>query len=83
MREGALVGLTAAQADPALAPPPFAASAAITTNPMASKYVTYPTTASNTYSHSSLLQPATADTAGQLGTARMQTDAITFLVFNR
>jgi hypothetical protein len=33
----------------------------------------------NTYAHGSLLQPATPDLAGLLGTAQMQTDAITFL----
>jgi hypothetical protein len=34
----------------------------------------------STYSHGSLLAPATPDLAGLLGTAQMQTDAITFLV---
>ena len=34
------------------------------------------------YSHSSLLRPV-AGAAGQLGTKRMQTDAITFLILNR
>jgi hypothetical protein len=33
----------------------------------------------NTYAHGSLLQPATMDAAGLLGTAQMQTDALTFL----
>jgi hypothetical protein len=34
----------------------------------------------NTYAHGSLLTPATPDAAGLLGTAQMQTDAITYLV---
>jgi hypothetical protein len=70
------------------APPP---SAAITANPTANKWLKYPTTdaatcgpVGNAYAHGSLLQPAssTPPQAGQLGTARMQTDAITFLLEN-
>ncbi|HWO20626.1 MAG TPA: hypothetical protein VNO30_17775 [Kofleriaceae bacterium] len=85
-------------ADPAIAaaPPP---SAAITTNSMSSKWVRYPTLPAdggtgfpgNTFHHASLLSPTLAPlppgtpppTDGALGTARMQTDAITYLVLNR
>jgi dienelactone hydrolase len=68
-REGALVGLTAADAKcavPTGAGPTFTASPAITTDAMSNKFVNYPTidvgTAScpvgNTYDHGSLLRPA-------------------------
>ncbi|MBC7978368.1 MAG: hypothetical protein H7138_25565 [Myxococcales bacterium] len=112
-RMAALVGLmaTAGTADPANNPAAVLPSAAITTNPTASKFVRYPNLApgsaaslpGNTFAHASLLQPAptafppagdppaplTCNPAtgvacdGVLGTARMQTDAITFLVTNR
>jgi hypothetical protein len=36
----------------------------------------------NTFQHASLLSPAPGP-AGQLGTARVQKDAITFLLFNK
>ncbi|MGN6105850.1 MAG: hypothetical protein ACTHU0_12160 [Kofleriaceae bacterium] len=85
MNEGLLVGQTAATADPATSATPMP-SAAITTNPTASKWVQYPTIttpAPNIFGHGSLLQPpALSGTGGQLGTVRMQTDAITFLVLN-
>lgn len=88
-REGALVGLMPAAADPLnplAAPQP---SVAITTNPTANKWVRYamlPATADpafpgNTFQHASLLSPA-AGTAGLAGTIRVQTDAITYLVLN-
>jgi dienelactone hydrolase len=87
---------TAGMADPATAVPPLP-SAAITTSPMSSKWVRYPTLPANgafpgnTFHHASLLSPTLAPlppgtpppTDGALGTARMQTDAITYLVFNR
>ncbi|MEP6864200.1 MAG: hypothetical protein ABJE66_26505 [Deltaproteobacteria bacterium] len=85
--EGALAGLMPQNADPATsAPPP--ASAAITTNPTANKWVRYPTLPAmgafpgNTFAHASLLRPANGTPDGQLGTARLQSDAITFLVLN-
>jgi pimeloyl-ACP methyl ester carboxylesterase len=85
--EGALAGLMPQNADPATsAPPP--ASAAITTNPTANKWVRYPTLPAmgafpgNTFAHASLLRPANGNPDGQLGTARLQSDAITFLVIN-
>ena len=87
--EGALVGLMpAAAACPAA--PPMPPSPAITTMPNANKWLQYTTADAATcppagaiYAHSSLLAPAGGGTAGQLATARMQTDAITFLVLNR
>jgi pimeloyl-ACP methyl ester carboxylesterase len=89
--EAALLGLPGMAADPATSasPPP---SAAITTDPTDSKFVRYATLPpdaatgfpGNTFSHASLLQPTPgAGVAGQLGTVRLQTDAITFLVLNR
>ena len=90
--EGMLAGQTPATADPATSatPPP---SAAITTNPTSSKWVRYPTLPpdagsgfpGNAFSHGSLLAPAqsTPPQAGQLGTVRVQTDAITFLLENQ
>jgi pimeloyl-ACP methyl ester carboxylesterase len=85
--EGALAGLMPQNADSATsAPPP--ASAAITTNPTANKWLRYPTLPAmgafpgNTFAHASLLRPANGNPDGQLGTARLQSDAITFLVLN-
>ncbi|MBA3539781.1 MAG: hypothetical protein H0T79_09140 [Deltaproteobacteria bacterium] len=86
-REAALTGLTPADADPATSSTP-APSAAITTNPMTTKFVKYPTLPGagafpgNTFAHASLLQPPNANADGQLGTVRLQTDAIAFLLFN-
>ncbi|MBA3397063.1 MAG: hypothetical protein H0T89_30820 [Deltaproteobacteria bacterium] len=89
-RQALLGGLTMPlMADPALSgtPPP---SAAITSMPMTNKFVKYPDLPANAgtgfpgnaFTHSSLLRPATG-TAGLLGTIRIQTDAITYLVLNR
>ncbi|HUJ56870.1 MAG TPA: hypothetical protein VLX92_00095 [Kofleriaceae bacterium] len=87
--EGALVGLTPGTADPASSatPPP---SGAITTDPLTSKWVRYmnlpadPTSGfpGNTFAHASLLEPANDGVDGELGTARVQTDAITYLLEN-
>ncbi|HET9989558.1 MAG TPA: hypothetical protein VFQ65_13595, partial [Kofleriaceae bacterium] len=85
--QGALAGLMPGTADPASSatPPP---SAAITTNPTASKWVRYPTLPpagpfpGNTFAHASLLRPANSGADGTLGTVRLQTDAITFLGIN-
>jgi len=85
--EGALSGLTPGTADAATsgAPPP---SVAITTMPTSSKWVRYPTLPAagafpgNTFAHASLLRPANANPDGQLGTVRLQTDALTFLGLN-
>jgi len=87
--EGALSGLTAGTADPAASATP-AASLAITTMATTSKWLKYPTLApdaaqgfpGNTFAHASLLRPANAGLDGQLGTIRLQTDALTFLGLN-
>jgi hypothetical protein len=88
-REGALVGLVPQTADAAVSATP-AASGAITTAPTANKWVRYPTLPpnagagfpGNTFTHASLLLPANAGNDGLLGTVRLQSDAITFLVLN-
>jgi pimeloyl-ACP methyl ester carboxylesterase len=87
-RLGALLGATTAQADSSVSP--TTVSAAITVSPTARKLVRYTTQAAdpstgfpgNSYGNSSLLAPVSADTAGQLGTALMQRDAITYLLNN-
>ncbi len=87
--EGALTGLTPGVAD-ACAPAPCAPSLAITTDVQSTKWVRYPTLPpdagtgfpGNTFVHASLLQPANTNADGLLGTVRVQTDAITFLVAN-
>jgi pimeloyl-ACP methyl ester carboxylesterase len=92
---GALSGRLPAAADPATSAPPFPPSEAISTNPTQSKWITYtnlpPDAGSgfpgNTFQHASLLAPAASVTTpagpdGQLGTARVQTDALYFLVQN-
>lgn len=85
--EAALTGLTAATADPA-ASAVLSPSAAITTAPTTNKFVKYPTLPAaapfpgNTFAHASLLRPANAGPDGALGTGRLQTDAITYLLLN-
>ncbi len=92
----ALLGLTSAAADPAVPPLPPPASAAITTNPMTSKWVRYvnlPANATtgfpgNTFHHASLLSPTLDPTQpptndGSLGVARMLSDVITYLTINQ
>jgi len=81
--------------DPSVDPPPFEASAVIDTNPLTSKWVTYTNLApdastgfpGNTFQHASLLAPAASVATppgpdGNLGTARIQADAIKFLSNN-
>ena len=119
--EGMLVGQTALTADP-IAPGSSTPSAAITTDPMTTKWVKYPLVPStnnatagfgNAFSHGSILSPSdtgssaghcatsptttcTVGTAatdcgagvpcvtpGDLGTVRIQSDAITFLFENQ
>lgn len=87
--EGALAGLTSTTADPAASAAPMP-STAITTMPTASKWVKYLTLPpdaaqgfpGNTFAHPSLLRPAPG-VDGQLGTIRLQTDALTFLGINQ
>lgn len=87
---GALIDLRPQPADP-FAPTTRTASAAILAQPDASAWLRYltlppgdPATggAGNAYAHGSLLAPAPAP-GGELGTARMQLDAITFLSLNQ
>ncbi|HEX2685841.1 MAG TPA: hypothetical protein VHN14_04455 [Kofleriaceae bacterium] len=96
-REGALVGLMPANADVAASATPAPSAAIAPANPNMNKWVRYPavpgdggTFPGNAFEHPSLLLPAGTDMthpagtpAGQLGTARVQTDAITFLFNNR
>ncbi len=56
-------------------------SAAVTTNPTTNKWVQYNSDANFTFVHGSLLSGGTT-TEAQRGTRRVQTDAITYLVFN-
>lgn len=83
---GALLQLTPLTADPAASATPTP-SAAILTDPTAQKFVKYPSFTTpapgNTFVHSSLLRPANNNADGLLGTARLQTDAITYLILNR
>ena len=92
--EAALLGLVAQAGDPAV--PPVEPSSAITSNPTANKFVKYtnqapqaPSYPGNTFEHPSLLRPAptpgtaTVGADGRLGTARLQTDAITYLLQNK
>ncbi|MBS1119938.1 MAG: lipase [Deltaproteobacteria bacterium] len=84
----ALVGLAGMTADPAASPTPPPSAAIGITNVFV-KYPTLPADAGsgfpgNTFDHASLLRPTPeSGVAGQLGTIRLQTDAITFLVLNR
>jgi hypothetical protein len=84
---GELVSLTPKMADPETGA--AGASMAITMNAGGTKWVRYanlpasaPSFPGNTFVHSSLLQPANANLDGVLGTVRVQTDAITYLILN-
>lgn len=88
--EGALTGLTPADADLYLPTVNTNPSAALTAMPLENHWLQYkPIAASattgpgNTFAHGSLLAPANSGQDGQLGTARMQTDAIFFLKANQ
>ncbi|HEY5920767.1 MAG TPA: hypothetical protein VIV11_03810 [Kofleriaceae bacterium] len=90
-RQAALMGLTMAEnGDVYLPPGNTNPSAAITTNPNTNKFLKYTTMPAdsgtgfpgNFFDHPSLLRPSPG-TGGALGTARLQTDAITFLFLNR
>ena len=93
-RLGALTATTVQDADVATSAGP-AASAAITTMPGVKKWLKYTDVPANTgvgfpgnaFQHASLLRPVSGpsplDLAGQLGTVRLQVDAITYLVLNR
>jgi hypothetical protein len=81
---GALLGLMKAPAAIATSAMPAATPASAGAGSSWVEYSNVPVDAAqafpgNTYAHGSLLQPATPDAAGLLGTAQMQTDALTFL----
>lgn len=88
-RQAALTGVAASvQASSPFNPgAPTSASAAISTDPAASKYVTYTTDANHIYVHSTLLRPAFVQPSGTsaqqqasaLATMRMQIDFAQFL----
>ena len=88
--EGLLVGLTPSMADVNTgAVQPLPPSGALTMTPMSNKWLMYgdvppnPPFPGNAYEHASLLRPAAGGSAaGQLGTQRMQTDAIFYLLQN-
>ena len=75
---GGLLGLTPADAAVAASAIPTPSSD-ITGSPGGSVWLRYNSGNGNTYTHSSLINPG-SDAAGQLATAQMQTDALTFLV---
>lgn len=82
---GSLLGLMKVPASVATSAMPTATPASGMAGSSWVQYANIPADATqmfpgNTYAHGSLLQPATPDAAGLLGTAQMQTDAITFLV---
>jgi hypothetical protein len=82
---GMLLGLTKTPAAVAASAMPMPTPAAAMPGRSWISYATLPPDPAssfpgNAYAHGSLLAPATPDTAGLLGTAQMQTDAITFLV---
>lgn len=91
-QHAALIGAanSAADATPDNPLDPVPPSAAIVTDQTLTKMLTYTNLPANggtgfvgnTYEHASLLRPSGAGFDGQLATVRMQTDAITYLVFN-
>jgi dienelactone hydrolase len=93
--EGKLVGLMPLQADPMTSPTDGPSAAILGNSPpatvMENKWVQYPTLPpdanagfpGNTFAHGSLLSPANNNADGLLGTARLQKDAITYLLFNK
>ncbi len=78
-REAAILGLMPVAASPYNPSSPTSASAAISTDPTESKYVTYTTDSNHIYTHPSLLRP-TPSTSAQAGaaSARMQIDFAQF-----
>lgn len=91
--EGMLLGLMPGMADRLSDPGNPTPSAAITTNPNTSKWVRYANLSdmgagmpANTFHHGSLLSPSPLPGPpppdGVLGTVRMQTDAISYLLLN-
>ena len=82
---GALIGLTPAPAD--VSSDFSTVTASLAANPTVNTWLTYTSNATNLYSHGSVLAPAAPPgelpgLPGQLATALMQSDAITFLIAN-
>lgn len=82
-RSAAITGLAAMvqMSSPFNPTTPTVESAAISTMPLASKYITYMTTSTQLFVHGSLLKPATTSTPtpANLATLRMQIDFAQFL----
>jgi hypothetical protein len=78
-RQAALSGAAANMSASTPFAGPGVASTSITANPTQSKLVTYTTDANHTFTHSSLLKPATLTAPGFAGTWRMQADFAQFL----
>jgi hypothetical protein len=79
-RMAAIAGVMAANADNTTVPP-AGASPVISTDPKTNKFVVYTNSAAMSFSHGSLLNGG-ATTPFLLGTARVQTDAISYLFNN-
>ncbi|NNC75194.1 MAG: hypothetical protein HKN93_06745, partial [Acidimicrobiia bacterium] len=82
-----LLGTTAIEAavytGTPMPPNPTGAVLSGSRGPLHLRYLTVDTPAPNTYGHGSLLAPpGDSGAAGQLGTAQMQTDAITYLILS-
>jgi pimeloyl-ACP methyl ester carboxylesterase len=80
-REAAITGVAAMvqPSSPFNPSTPTSESAAISTNPLMSKYITYTTDANHIYAHGSLLKPQAAGNPGAFATLRMQNDFAQFL----
>jgi hypothetical protein len=77
-------GISGASANPGVSSPfnpgaPTTESAAISTNPTQSKFITYTADTNHLFVHSSLLRPGASTTPGFAGTWRMQVDFAQFL----
>lgn len=77
----ALAGLMEQNGDTTLAAPPLNPSPAITDMPKTNKFVKYTNATGFAFSHGSLLTGGTTN-EGRLGTVRVQTDAIFYLINN-
>lgn len=87
--EAALLGLTGQTADPQISAVPDPSDAIVSDASLFLRYPTLPGDADtgfpgNTFDHPSLLRPTpVVGGSGALGTLRLQTDAITFLLLNQ
>jgi dienelactone hydrolase len=78
-REAAITGVASMVAASSPFAGTLAESTAISTMPLASKYITYTTDAGHFYAHGSLLKPQAAGTPGQYAMLRLQIDFAQFL----